>query len=105
MNECWWFFSDFIFSISLDCKYDGNNNANCEYDGGDWCGDNVDTSWCTQCLCLDPAYSTTSISTTTPWSISFTKTLTIVYTNDCSALDVCVFSLSVSIFIQNTKSW
>ena len=48
---------------------DENNNANCEYDGGDCCGENVDTSWCTQCLCLDPAYSTTSISTeqsTTP---------------------------------------
>ena len=44
---------------------DENNNSNCEYDGGDCCGDNVDTSWCTQCLCLDPAYSTTSISTAT----------------------------------------
>ena len=44
---------------------DENNNANCDYDGGDCCGDNVDTSRCTQCQCLDPAYSTTSISTTT----------------------------------------
>ena len=35
---------------------DENNNANCEYDGGDCCGDNVDTSYCTQCQCLDPAY-------------------------------------------------
>ena len=51
-------------------QYDENNNANCEYGGGDCCGDIVDTSWCNQCLCLDPAYSTTSISmatsTTTP---------------------------------------
>ena len=39
---------------------DENNNANCEYDGGDCCGDNVDTSYCTQCQCLDPDFSTTS---------------------------------------------
>ena len=42
---------------------DENNNANCNYDGGDCCGENVDTSWCTQCQCLDPAHSTTPIST------------------------------------------
>ena len=45
---------------------DQNNNANCEYDGGDCCGDNVDASWCTLCQCLDPTYTTTPTSATTP---------------------------------------
>ena len=43
---------------------DESNNANCQYDGGDCCGGNVDTSLCTQCQCLDPAFSMTTPSTT-----------------------------------------
>ena len=49
---------------SPDYKQDGvcddeNNNAECQYDGGDCCGDNVDTSVCTECQCLDPNYGST----------------------------------------------
>ena len=33
---------------------DINNNMECSYDGGDCCGCNVVTWWCTECLCLDP---------------------------------------------------
>ena len=37
---------------------DGNNNAGCEYDGGDCCekslGKAVTKSYCTACKCLDP---------------------------------------------------
>ena len=33
---------------------DGNNHEGCEYDGGDCCGSNVDTTWCNECQCLDP---------------------------------------------------
>merc|ERR1711907_642193 len=37
---------------------DGNNNAGCEYDGGDCCekslGKAVSKSFCTACKCLDP---------------------------------------------------
>ena len=43
---------------------DESNNANCQYDGGDCCGSDVDTSLCTQCQCLDPAFSMTTPSTT-----------------------------------------
>ena len=44
---------------------DENNKASCDYDGGDCCGDNVDTTYCTQCLCLDPSFqSSTNPSTT-----------------------------------------
>ena len=39
---------------------DENNNADCNYDGGDCCGNNVNTDYCTQCQCLDPVYSTTT---------------------------------------------
>merc|ERR1719495_1479153 len=34
---------------------DVNNNAGCEYDGGDCCGLNVNITFCTECECLDPS--------------------------------------------------
>ena len=33
---------------------DENNNCGCEWDGGDCCGDNVITDYCSACECLDP---------------------------------------------------
>ena len=33
---------------------DDNNNAQCGWDGGDCCGNNVNTQYCTDCSCLDP---------------------------------------------------
>merc|ERR1719382_517091 len=33
---------------------DMNNNMDCNYDGGDCCGPNVNTEWCSDCQCLDP---------------------------------------------------
>ena len=44
---------------------DINNNAECNYDGGDCCGPNVDTTYCHECQCLDPNFSTTTAPTTT----------------------------------------
>merc|ERR1712025_1323513 len=35
---------------------DDNNNCGCEYDGGDCCGSNVKTAYCTQCACKDPNF-------------------------------------------------
>ena len=32
---------------------DINNNLACTYDGGDCCGSNVNTEWCTECQCLE----------------------------------------------------
>ena len=37
---------------------DENNNAGCEYDGGDCCGDSVNPFFCTECQCLDPGMKT-----------------------------------------------
>ena len=37
-----------------------NNVASCDYDGGDCCGDNVVTTYCESCECLDPAFATTT---------------------------------------------
>merc|ERR1712183_970283 len=34
---------------------DENNNCGCEWDGGDCCGDNVNTQYCKECACLDPS--------------------------------------------------
>ena len=31
---------------------DDNNNAGCDFDGGDCCGPNVRKNFCSQCLCL-----------------------------------------------------
>ena len=38
---------------------DMNNNAECNYDGGDCCGASVDTTYCNDCQCLDPNFVTT----------------------------------------------
>ena len=35
---------------------DDNNCSTCQYDGGDCCGDNVQTIYCSDCQCLDPSY-------------------------------------------------
>jgi len=35
---------------------DENNNDSCDYDGGDCCGDDVNTSFCSACQCLDPDF-------------------------------------------------
>jgi len=43
---------------------DENNNADCLYDGGDCCGAYVDTTWCSECACLDPAYTGTTAEAT-----------------------------------------
>ena len=32
---------------------DINNNVGCNFDGGDCCGANVNTDYCTECLCLE----------------------------------------------------
>ena len=37
---------------------DMNNVASCDYDGGDCCGNNVDTTYCDDCECLDPQMAT-----------------------------------------------
>jgi len=39
---------------------DENNNAGCDYDGGDCCGDDVNTTYCNQCQCLEPIATTTT---------------------------------------------
>merc|ERR1712179_833416 len=38
---------------------DENNNSECGYDGGDCCGDNVNTTYCSECLCLEYLIETT----------------------------------------------
>ena len=37
---------------------DVTNNANCHFDGGDCCGLNVNTDWCTECQCLNDGTTT-----------------------------------------------
>ena len=45
---------------------DENNVVECDYDGGDCCGAYVVTTWCNDCLCLDPGiYARTRTNTRT----------------------------------------
>ena len=59
---------------------DMTNNIQCEWDGGECCGDNVIVNaWhCTLCECLDPTYgsTTTTIITTTTTTATTTTTTT-----------------------------
>ena len=43
---------------------DVNNNEGCQWDGGDCCGDNVVTTYCQVCACLDPGAGGGSGTTT-----------------------------------------
>ena len=36
---------------------DATNNEECEWDGGDCCGSNVNTNYCTICECIDPTFN------------------------------------------------
>merc|ERR1712223_1911255 len=45
---------------------DENNNEECGWDGGDCCGDNVNTQYCSACECLDPNGGGNSGTTETP---------------------------------------
>ena len=42
---------------------DVNNHDACNFDGGDCCGDNVDTTFCHLCDCLDPDNGGSNAST------------------------------------------
>ena len=42
---------------------DTTNNMVCNYDGGDCCGSNINTQYCSECQCLDGNNGT---MTTTP---------------------------------------
>ena len=33
--------------------YDATNNEECHFDGGDCCGSNVNTQFCTECICFE----------------------------------------------------
>ena len=45
-----------VFKGNGKCD-DENNIPECDWDGGDCCGDNVRTQYCKECLCLDPKES------------------------------------------------
>ena len=43
-------YSDLIADGYCD---DGNNNPECNFDGGDCCGNNVKTDFCSDCVCME----------------------------------------------------
>ena len=54
VEECW--YSDYIGNGYCE---DGNNKAECNFDGGDCCGSCVNTEFCIECLCLSEQNSST----------------------------------------------
>ena len=48
---------------------DINNNEECQWDGGDCCGNNVNTQWCQVCACLDPGATTMVGGSTMPTTV------------------------------------
>ena len=53
------FFSNQIGCLSSDPIWIGDgycddetNNAGCHFDGGDCCGNNIDTQYCNDCICF-----------------------------------------------------
>ena len=64
---------------------DVTNNMECNYDGGDCCGDNINTQFCTECQCIGNGTTvnhgttlapTTSITTTPSSSTTPSTTAT-----------------------------
>ena len=51
---------------------DINNYVECNFDGGDCCGSNVNTQYCTECLCLEGGGGGGSEGTTTSSNITIT---------------------------------
>ena len=49
---------------------DGNNNADCEYDGGDCCGLDINTDYCDECNCFELGGNHSSYGTTFPSTIT-----------------------------------
>ena len=47
---------------------DDNNHQDCFWDGNDCCGNNVDTTYCSVCECLNPNYTNLTTTTTTPYT-------------------------------------
>ena len=69
---------------------DENNNEECGWDGGDCCGNNVVTQYCTICACLDPngiVPNTTSPNTPITSSTVFPPDITTTSSNstDCGS--------------------
>ena len=52
---------------------DENNNCGCDWDGGDCCGINVNTDYCSSCLCLDPNAASSKKSQSFDPSISISN--------------------------------
>ena len=43
---------------------DENNNKDCQFDGGDCCGSDINTKFCSECQCLGSQGGTTGVGTT-----------------------------------------
>ena len=60
---------------------DENNNAACDWDGGDCCGPNVVTYYCSECQCLDPSFASSTTASPTTAGTSGPSTTSTLPTN------------------------
>ena len=88
-------YSDFIFigtcggiTSYIGDSYcdDNNNNLECNYDGGDCCGPNVNTDYCTECLCLDDVTTLTPTTSSSTPSPTHTITTTLITGNTTAGI-------------------
>ena len=49
--------SNYYHNIGDEICDDDLNHKECDWDGGDCCGNNIDTIYCSVCQCLDPEYT------------------------------------------------
>ena len=50
---------------------DITNNPICNYDGGDCCLSNIQTTYCNECQCLEEGNNTTNTISTIPSNLSY----------------------------------
>ena len=76
---------------------DINNKLDCTYDGGDCCGSNVNTQYCTECLCLEggggSGEGTTTSSGTTASGVCNQGWIGDGYCDDVNNNEACFFDL------------
>ena len=88
---------------------DVNNNEGCQWDGGDCCGDNVDTTYCQVCACLDPGAEGSGTTTNSPSDFS-SYSPNDVSCNDEGTLvadscNICPYKLYISVNDYNEADY
>ena len=78
---------------------DITNNMACNYDGGDCCGDNVNTQYCSECQCIGNGTTVNSGTTT-----NLTPTTSVTTTSSSSTTPSTTATTNSSITESSTNT-